>query len=67
MFGSALFAVVSIFVSGYINASLIGLSVAYSLRVTQTLNWMVRMSCEIESQIISGKEMKNGKYIELGA
>jgi hypothetical protein len=26
----------------------------YSLTVTQTLNWMVRMSCEIESQIIAG-------------
>lgn len=35
----------------------------YSLTVTQTLNWMVRQSCEIESQIISVERIQ--EYIKL--
>lgn len=44
-------------------ASVVGLALTYALGVTQTLNWMVRMSCEIESQIIAVERIK--EYIEL--
>eukprot|EP00117_Sycon_ciliatum_P046046 scpid33667/ scgid33028/ Multidrug resistance-associated protein 1; ATP-binding cassette sub-family C member 1; Leukotriene C(4) transporter len=34
-------------------ASLAGLSVSYALTITQTLNWMVRMTSELETNIVS--------------
>ncbi|KAI9339681.1 P-loop containing nucleoside triphosphate hydrolase protein [Obelidium mucronatum] len=63
VFGSAMFAVVSIAVNGYVSASLVGLALTYSLNVTQSLNWLVRQSCEIETNIVSVERMK--EYIEL--
>ena len=46
-----------------ISSSLIGLTIVYSLTITQTLNWMVRQSCEIETNIVSVERMK--QYIEM--
>lgn len=43
IFGSALFAVISLVVFGNVDGGLVGLSVAYALQVTQTLNWMVQV------------------------
>ncbi|KAJ3040828.1 hypothetical protein HDV00_010443 [Rhizophlyctis rosea] len=63
VFGSALFSVVSILIHGRINPSIVGLMLTYSLNVTQTLNWMVRQSCEIETNIVSVERVK--EYIEL--
>ncbi|KAJ3220874.1 hypothetical protein HK099_003938 [Clydaea vesicula] len=63
VFGSANFSVVSILATGTVNQSIAGLCLTYSLTVTQTLNWMVRMSCDIESQIISVERIK--EYMEL--
>ncbi|ORY40118.1 P-loop containing nucleoside triphosphate hydrolase protein, partial [Rhizoclosmatium globosum] len=63
VFGSAMFAVVSIAVNGYVSASLVGLALTYSLNVTQSLNWLVRQSCEIETNIVSVERMK--EYIEI--
>ncbi|KAJ3021676.1 Canalicular multispecific organic anion transporter 2 [Thoreauomyces humboldtii] len=63
VFGSALFAVITIVVKGSISASIVGLMLTYSLNVTQTLNWMVRQSCEIETNIVSVERVK--EYIEL--
>ena len=42
---------------------MIGLTIVYSLTITQTLNWMVRQSCEIETNIVSVESMK--QYIEM--
>lgn len=39
--------------SGRISAGLVGLSVSYSLQVTQSLNWIVRMTVEVETNIVS--------------
>ena len=39
--------------SGTISAGLIGLSVSYSLQITQSLNWIVRMTVEVETNIVS--------------
>lgn len=39
--------------SGSISAGLVGLSVSYALQVTQSLNWIVRMTVEVETNIVS--------------
>lgn len=39
--------------SGQISAGLVGLSVSYALQVTQSLNWIVRMTVEVETNIVS--------------
>jgi ABC-type multidrug transport system fused ATPase/permease subunit len=52
VFCSALFAVLFRH-SDNVTAGLIGLSVSYAFNVTQTLNWAVRMSSELETNIVS--------------
>lgn len=47
---AALFAVLE---KGSIDPALAGLSISYALSVTQTLNWMVRMTSEAESKIVA--------------
>ncbi|KAI1700651.1 ABC transporter transmembrane region domain-containing protein [Ditylenchus destructor] len=49
---SAMFAAVFRDSSG-VTAGLVGLSVSYALSVTQTLNWAVRMTSELEANIVS--------------
>lgn len=39
--------------TGTISAGLVGLSVSYALQVTQSLNWIVRMTVEVETNIVS--------------
>ncbi|TID19224.1 hypothetical protein CANINC_003794 [Pichia inconspicua] len=39
--------------SGKVTPGLVGLSVSYALQVTQALNWIVRMTVDIESNIVS--------------
>lgn len=39
--------------SGHLTAGLVGLSVSYSLQITQSLNWIVRMTVEVETNIVS--------------
>ena len=59
---ASLFAVVSRQMN-VADASLIGLSISYSLEVTGLLNWMVRMSSELETNIVSVERVK--EYAEL--
>ncbi|KAJ3391487.1 hypothetical protein HDU84_005862 [Entophlyctis sp. JEL0112] len=63
VFGSAMFAVASIAINGRVSASLVGLALTYSLSVTQSLNWLIRQSCEIETNIVSVERMK--EYIDI--
>lgn len=63
VFGSAIFSVLTILINGAISSSIIGLMLTYSLTITQTLNWMVRQSCEIETNIVSVERIK--EYSEL--
>lgn len=53
IFGSAIFSVVGLIYFGNVTAGTAGLSISYALSITQTLNWMVRQSCEIETNIVS--------------
>ncbi|CUM68582.1 uncharacterized protein PRCAT00006309001 [Priceomyces carsonii] len=39
--------------SGRITAGMIGISVSYALQITQSLNWIVRMSVDVENNIVS--------------
>lgn len=39
--------------TGKVTPGLVGLSVSYALQVTQALNWIVRMTVDIESNIVS--------------
>ncbi|CCD69448.1 ABC-type glutathione-S-conjugate transporter [Caenorhabditis elegans] len=41
-----------------LSAGLVGLSVSYALNITQTLNWAVRMTSELETNIVSVERIK---------
>nr|XP_047130820.1 multidrug resistance-associated protein 1-like isoform X2 [Hydra vulgaris] len=46
-----------------LSPGLVGLSISYALQVTQTLNWLVRVSSELETNIVSVERVK--EYIDL--
>ncbi|XP_072916624.1 multidrug resistance-associated protein 1 [Hemitrygon akajei] len=50
VFFSALFAVAS---RTTVSPGLVGLSISYALQITATLNWLVRMSSEVETNIVA--------------
>lgn len=52
---ASLFAVIS---RHSLSAGLVGLSVSYSLQVTAYLNWLVRMSSEMETNIVAVERLK---------
>lgn len=60
VFFSALFAVIS---RDSIDSGLVGLSISYALNVTQTLNWLVRMTSELETNIVAVERVS--EYTEL--
>ncbi|UJR25517.1 hypothetical protein I4U23_006863 [Adineta vaga] len=47
---TALFAVL---MRGRLTAGIVGLAVTYSMQITQTLNWLVRMASDVETNIVS--------------
>ncbi|ORZ19904.1 multi drug resistance-associated protein MRP [Absidia repens] len=65
IFGAAIFAVVGVLYGSqsYIDPGLVGLSVSYALSITQSLNWVIRSFCEIETNIVSVERIK--EYIDL--
>ncbi|KAM3591495.1 uncharacterized protein V6R79_002723 [Siganus canaliculatus] len=52
---AALFAVTG---KEHLNPGLVGLSVSYALQVTMSLNWMVRMSSDLENNIVAVERVK---------
>lgn len=52
---AALFAVFS---KDNLSPGLVGLSVSYALQVTQTLNWLVRMTSDVETNIVAVERIK---------
>ncbi|KAJ8014351.1 hypothetical protein DPEC_G00039330 [Dallia pectoralis] len=60
VFFSALLAVIS---RDTLDSGLVGLSISYALNVTQTLNWLVRMTSELETNIIAVERIS--EYTEL--
>jgi len=51
----------------HIDPGLVGLSLSYALSVTQVLNWAVRMSCNVESNIVSVERVHQYAEIEVEA
>ncbi|KAF4071490.1 hypothetical protein AMELA_G00273860 [Ameiurus melas] len=60
VFFSALFAVLS---RDSLDSGLVGLSISYALNVTQTLNWLVRMTSELETNIVAVERVS--EYTEI--
>ncbi|KAG8000099.1 Canalicular multispecific organic anion transporter 1 [Nibea albiflora] len=60
VFFAALLAVIS---RDSLDSGLVGLSISYALNVTQTLNWLVRMSSELETNIVAVERVS--EYSEL--
>jgi ABC-type multidrug transport system fused ATPase/permease subunit len=60
VFFSALFAVIE---RGNLSAGIVGLSVSYALRTTQSLTWFVRMMSDLETRIVSVERVK--EYSEI--
>ncbi|CAL8256487.1 unnamed protein product [Lota lota] len=64
VFFSALFAVIS---KSLLDSGLVGLSISYSLNVTQTLNWLVRMTSELETNIVAVERVSEYSELETEA
>ncbi|XP_044229320.1 canalicular multispecific organic anion transporter 1 [Thunnus albacares] len=60
VFFAALFAVIS---RDSLDSGLVGLSISYALNVTQTLNWLVRMTSELETNIVAVERVS--EYTEI--
>lgn len=55
IFFASLFAVLG---RDTMSAGLVGLSVSYALQITQTLNWLVRMTSDVETNIVAVERIK---------
>ncbi|XP_020670742.3 ATP-binding cassette sub-family C member 3 isoform X1 [Pogona vitticeps] len=64
VFFAALFAVLS---KNTLSAGLVGLSVSYALQVTMSLNWMVRMTSDLETNIVAVERVKEYSETETEA
>ncbi|CAL8283935.1 unnamed protein product [Arctogadus glacialis] len=64
VFFSALFAVIA---RKKLDSGLVGLSISYSLNVTQTLNWLVRMTSELETNIVAVERVSEYSELETEA
>ena len=57
---AALFAVLA---KDHIDPGIVGLSISYAMNVSQTLNWLVRMTADFETNIVSVERIK--EYCEV--
>ena len=64
IFASALFAVLG---RDTLSPGIVGLSVSYALQVTQTLNWLVRMSSELETNVVAVERLEEYSQIDMEA
>ncbi|KAJ6264027.1 Metal resistance protein [Drechslerella dactyloides] len=51
--GAAVFAVIAVAGGSGLSAGMVGLSMSYALQITQSLNWVVRQTVEVETNIVS--------------
>ncbi len=50
---AAVFAIIAVTGKGGLSAGMVGLAMSYALQITQSLNWVVRQSVEVETNIVS--------------
>ncbi|GFF33953.1 metal resistance protein YCF1 [Aspergillus lentulus] len=50
---SAVLSIISIATGSGISAGMVGLAMSYALQITQSLNWIVRQTVEVETNIVS--------------
>ena len=50
---AASFAIISVATGSGLSAGLVGLAMSYALQITQSLNWIVRQTVEVETNIVS--------------
>ncbi|KAI9661444.1 MAG: hypothetical protein M1829_006275 [Trizodia sp. TS-e1964] len=53
IFAAAMFAIVSVATGGSLTPGMVGLGMSYALQITQSLNWIVRQTVEVETNIVS--------------
>ena len=53
IFAAAGFAILSVATGSGLSAGLVGLAMSYALQITQSLNWIVRQTVEVETNIVS--------------
>ncbi|ETE66837.1 Canalicular multispecific organic anion transporter 1, partial [Ophiophagus hannah] len=57
-------ALLAIFVKDSLNSGIVGLSISSALNITQTLNWLVRMTSELETNIVAIERLSEYTEIE---
>jgi len=63
VFFASLFAVTA---GDSLSPGLVGLSVTYALQVTQTLNWLIRITSDIETHLVSIERLKEyGEVVQV--
>ncbi|KAL8782539.1 MAG: hypothetical protein Q9213_005304 [Squamulea squamosa] len=50
---AAAFAIISVATGSGLSAGMVGLAMSYALQITQSLNWIVRQTVEVETNIVS--------------
>lgn len=50
---AAVFAIISVATGSGLSAGMVGLAMSYALQITQSLNWIVRQTVEVETNIVS--------------
>ncbi|KAL4792353.1 P-loop containing nucleoside triphosphate hydrolase protein [Aspergillus venezuelensis] len=50
---SALLSIISVATGSGLSAGMVGLAMSYALQITQSLNWIVRQTVEVETNIVS--------------
>jgi ATP-binding cassette subfamily C (CFTR/MRP) protein 1 len=50
---AAVFAIISVSAGSNLSAGMVGLAMSYALQITQSLNWIVRQTVEVETNIVS--------------
>ncbi|RKF62208.1 Metal resistance protein YCF1 [Erysiphe neolycopersici] len=53
IFSAAVFSIVSVTTGHELSDGMVGLSMSYALQITQSLNWIVRQTVEVETNIVS--------------
>lgn len=63
IFAAAGFAIISVATGSRLSAGMVGLAMSYALQITQSLNWIVRQTVEVETNIVSVERVL--EYAEL--